>query len=131
MSVKTKKSSAPVKKTARKPATKKVAAKKPVTIRKPTIKPSVKVEEVKVEVKVDDGPKVYFAPPSPRLGDAPTHPVVNAKCRRGGDRQTEGQACNSLSAENLTPQGSNTVQFRCVKCKHTWSIPMGGSFQGV
>lgn len=99
----------------------KIAAKKSAT--KTAAKPSKKVEVEK--------PKVYFAPPTPRAGDDPTHPVVNAKCRRGQDKQTEGQACQSLSAENMTPTGSNTIHFRCVKCKYDWRVPMGGTFQGV
>jgi len=105
---------ATTKKKTEKPA--KITAKK-----SPTKKPAVKAEPA----------KVYFAPPSPQLNDAPTFPVVNAKCKRGSDRMSEGQSCPSLTAENMTRQGASVVQFRCTKCKYAWAVPMGGSFQGV
>ncbi len=59
---------------------------------------------------------------------APTRPVVNVKCRRGADKITAGQDCNSLSAENLGDPGAPQAQFRCVKCRYTWTVPVGGTF---
>lgn len=75
--------------------------------------------------------KVYFAPPSPKINEPPTYPVVYAKCRRGSDRMSEGQFCNNLSAENLTQSGSNVSRFRCTKCKYAWHVQTGGVFQEV
>ena len=95
-------------------------------------KPAKKAAKPKPSAKAaPDAPKVYFAPPTPTASDAPTFPVVNAKCRRGADKQTEGQACQSITAENMSPPGASVVQFRCTKCKHVWRVPMGGSFQGA
>lgn len=58
----------------------------------------------------------------------PQYPVVHVKCRRGSDKATEGQSCQSLSAENLTQSGSTVSQFRCTKCKHVWGVAVGGQF---
>ena len=55
-------------------------------------------------------------------------PVVHMKCRRGNDLVTKGQECKCMQAEKLTPDGSNFVQLRCVACKFTWGIPVGGAF---
>ena len=95
-------------------------------------KKTVKAVKPKAAEKPEaEKPKLYVAPPGPKLGDAPTHPVVHAKCKRGSDKLSEGQSCNSLSAENMTTQGSNIAQFRCTKCKYVWRVPMGGVFTGL
>lgn len=54
--------------------------------------------------------------------------VVHAACKRGSDQLTEGQRCDSTTAERLSPPGSLVVSFRCVKCKHQWNVPLGGGF---
>jgi transposase-like protein len=55
-------------------------------------------------------------------------PVVMAKCRRGSDRLTEGQSCQSKRAHQLTPPQSKHVSFKCADCGYSWTIPVGGSF---
>ena len=95
-----------------------MASKKSAKKAKPAAKPEVVTEK----------PAVYFAPPTPKLGDAPTFPVVNVKCRRGSDKISEGQSCSSLAAENMSTPGSASAQFRCTKCKYTWRVQMGGTF---
>jgi len=54
--------------------------------------------------------------------------VVNAKCRRGSDKVTSGQSCNSMRVINLSPPGSSTVQFKCDKCGYCWTVNLGGTF---
>ena len=54
--------------------------------------------------------------------------VVHIKCKRGTDRITSGQNCLSLSAEKLTPSGSMSTSFKCVKCGFVWSVAVGGTF---
>jgi len=58
---------------------------------------------------------------------AKTKPEVFAKCRRGGDRLTNGQSCDSMKAENMSEPGSHVVTMKCVKCGFTWGIPVGGA----
>jgi hypothetical protein len=53
---------------------------------------------------------------------------VFAKCKRGSDMVTKGQSCDSLQAVIVSPPRSHTTTMQCVKCKHTWSVPVGGSF---
>ncbi len=53
---------------------------------------------------------------------------VFAKCKRGSDAATKGQMCPSTNAYVLSPARSTTVTFRCVRCSHVWSVPLGGSF---
>ncbi len=103
------------------------------TAKKPAKKPAAGTTKAakgpaKASDPVKTKPKVYVAPPGPKLNDSPSYPVVNAKCRRGVDNQTVGQSCVSLTAENMTPFGSNNVRFRCTKCKYSWQVQVGGSF---
>lgn len=53
---------------------------------------------------------------------------VFAKCKRGSDAVTRGQFCPSTDAYLLSPERAPTALFRCVRCSHTWSVPLGGSF---
>lgn len=98
---------------------------------KSTTKKAAKISAKRPEPASEEKPKVYFAPAGPKANSAPTFPVVNAKCRRGGDQQTAGQSCKSLTAENMSPAGSHVVQFRCTLCKYVWRVQTGGAFQGV
>ena len=52
--------------------------------------------------------------------------TVHAKCRRGNNRATEGQSCNSLSAFNMSIPGSGVMKLKCAKCGFTWTIATGG-----
>lgn len=53
-------------------------------------------------------------------------PVVNMKCRRGGDRATVGQSCDGMLAEKLLKDGDRNAAFRCLKCKYRWNVAVGG-----
>jgi len=53
--------------------------------------------------------------------------VVHMKCRRGNDAATRGQSCDNMQAEKLSQDGSSYVQFKCLKCKHVWTVPVGGN----
>ncbi|OPZ35747.1 MAG: hypothetical protein BWY99_02178 [Synergistetes bacterium ADurb.BinA166] len=54
-------------------------------------------------------------------------PFVFAKCKRGSDAITAGQACDSTSAYCLSEPGSRVVSFQCKKCRHLWTVPLGGA----
>jgi len=58
-------------------------------------------------------------------------PEVLVKCKRGNDRLTEGEHCDSLTAEQVSEPGSNVASFKCKKCGFSWRIPLGGSFVGA
>ena len=83
----------------------------------------------KTETKKDESPKaVSFVGKKPA---GTPGPEVNMPCQRGKDLKTKGQACDSKRAFNISPQqGGKQATFRCVKCNHTWSVAMGGSFAG-
>lgn len=51
---------------------------------------------------------------------------VHVKCRRGSDKVTNGQNCNSMLAVNLSHPGSHIVSLKCVKCGFIWNVPVGG-----
>ncbi len=53
-------------------------------------------------------------------------PIVHMKCRRGGDRVTEGQTCKGMMAEKLSANGAQTASFKCTSCGYTWHVPLGG-----
>jgi hypothetical protein len=55
-------------------------------------------------------------------------PTVLVKCRRGQDMATNGQECVSMQAYNMSTPGDTIVRFKCVKCGHTWVVPVGGQF---
>lgn len=55
-------------------------------------------------------------------------PKVLVPCKRGNDRLTEGQRCDSKTAYQLSPQGSKAPAFKCVKCNYEWIVPIGGAF---
>jgi len=59
----------------------------------------------------------------------PEKKIVFAKCKRGTDRMTQGQECDSLKAEQLSDPGSANVRFKCIKCNYLWIIPIGGSIE--
>lgn len=54
--------------------------------------------------------------------------VVMVACRRGNDKLTTGQSCDSRQAYKLSADGDRAVRFQCVKCKHHWIVGLGGSF---
>ena len=54
-------------------------------------------------------------------------PVVHMKCRRGFDKTTHGQACKSMRAYKLSPDGSSNVIFTCIDCGFSWAVSVGGS----
>lgn len=39
---------------------------------------------------------------------------------------TGGQECSSMQALNMSEPGSSVVRFKCIKCGHVWSTPVGG-----
>jgi hypothetical protein len=53
---------------------------------------------------------------------------VFAICKRGSDKNTTGQKCDSNTAKKLNSEGSHVVIFRCTKCSFQWNVPIGGSF---
>jgi len=56
-------------------------------------------------------------------------PEVNIPCQRGKDLLTKGSSCDSKRAWNTSPrQGGRQASFKCMKCKHCWSVAMGGVF---
>ena len=81
----------------------------------------------KAALKKVEQPEIVV--PAPPVPEVPANPIVNVKCRRGSDKISEGQSCSSLTAENLTLHGSTIARFRCTKCKFSWGIPTGGTFQ--
>lgn len=56
------------------------------------------------------------------------NPKVLVACKRGSDRVTEGQSCDSKTAYRLTQSGSHAPRFKCVKCGYEWIVPVGGQF---
>lgn len=73
-------------------------------------------DECKVEIT-----SVEYGMPNEKL-------EVMVKCKRGSDRLTEGQHCDSKTAEQLSDPGSRIASFRCKKCGYSWDVPLGGSF---
>jgi len=65
------------------------------------------------------------------MTDQEEKPTVMVACRRGKDIVTKGQECSSRMAYQLSTPGGVQAQFRCVKCGHIWTVPLGGKFQGV
>ncbi len=62
-------------------------------------------------------------PPAP-----PEYPIVFVRCTKGSDPATKGQKCSSRQAFKLSADGHPSPMYRCVKCKHTFSVGLGGSF---
>lgn len=60
--------------------------------------------------------------------DPSVHPEVLVACRRGNDKLTAGQSCDSKRAYRLTGESSQAPAFKCVKCGFEWVIPIGGQF---
>lgn len=68
-------------------------------------------------------------------------PIVNIACRNtksvapGETAQSSAdrydQHCDSRSAYKLPSRVSGVVTYKCVKCKHVWSVPIGGQFHGI
>jgi len=68
-------------------------------------------------------------------------PVVFAACKRnsasvaGKVGQSSGDfpgLCGSRQAYKLpTPPGATFISLKCVKCGHSWTVPIGGEFRGV
>jgi len=63
--------------------------------------------------------------------DEDKHEKVHMACRRGIDRLTKGQSCDSRMAYKLTDPKSKAPAFKCVKCGFEWIVPIGGSFNVV
>ncbi len=59
------------------------------------------------------------------------HPDVQVKCKRGHDRLTEGEHCDSLTAFQISDPGARVASFKCKKCGFSWNVPLGGAFVGV
>jgi transposase-like protein len=59
------------------------------------------------------------------------YPEVHMACRRGNDKATHGQVCDSKRALNKTAQGAKHASFECTKCHFQWTVPVGGTFHGV
>jgi len=53
---------------------------------------------------------------------------VMVKCRRGSDKLTAGESCDSLSANKESHSTPYHVYFQCKKCGFRWNVNMGGSF---
>jgi hypothetical protein len=62
------------------------------------------------------------------VAQSPVRKIVHAACKRGKDPATANQSCNSLQAYQTSKPGLMYVSFQCVKCSHSWSITVGGSF---
>ena len=79
--------------------------------------------------KSDSGPKaVSFVGSRPKSKKGPE---VNMPCQRVKDLKTKGQSCDSKRAYNTSPtSGGKTASFECIKCGHSWTVAMGGSFAG-
>lgn len=62
------------------------------------------------------------SPTPPAAQDSPSK--VSMKCRRPG--------CDSITAEEIKVSGNSTESgrhmYRCLTCKLTWAISLGGSF---
>lgn len=62
--------------------------------------------------------------------EEPKKDEVFMACKRSSDKLFMGQNCNSLKAYKMSRDGSSIPTFTCVKCKYTWSVPIGGTFIG-
>lgn len=56
-------------------------------------------------------------------------PIVMMPCRRGSDKITANESCDSRQAYKLSKDGERSVRYECVKCRHLWFVALGGSFQ--
>lgn len=54
--------------------------------------------------------------------------IVHVKCRRGLDAATAGQECMCMQAYRMSEFGSSSPAYKCVKCGHVWTVPLGGAF---
>jgi hypothetical protein len=58
---------------------------------------------------------------SPGLSPTKEEPKkLNAKCRSGN--------CDSIQVYDVSVDGVPGKRYQCVKCKHTWAVNPGGSF---
>jgi hypothetical protein len=48
-------------------------------------------------------------------------------CKRGSDKFTNGQHCDSKVAFKMQIQNPHSPTFKCVKCGYVWSVGVGGS----
>ncbi len=55
-------------------------------------------------------------------------PIVFISCTRGSDPGSKGTKCSGRRAYKLSPDGHPSPMYQCVKCRHTFSIGLGGSF---
>lgn len=115
-------------------ATKKQAVKK---ISKKVAKKVAKKKISKKVAKKKAAPKEVIAPaPAPAAAAAavakeePKKDEVFMACKRSSDKLFMGQSCNSLKAYKMSRDGSSIPTFTCVKCRYTWSVPIGGTFIG-
>lgn len=53
---------------------------------------------------------------------------VFAKCKRGSDKATTGENCESNRAYKMPSHNPHVSIFRCSKCNYQWSLNLGGSF---
>jgi len=68
-------------------------------------------------------------------------PVVHIACKStksvAPDKTAQSSAdrydqhCESRTAYQLPSRAPGMVTYRCTKCKHIWSISVGGQFHGV
>lgn len=56
----------------------------------------------------------------------PENKEVFAKCRRGNDKVTSGQSCDSLKAFNISKERTHCI-LECQKCKFQWTVAVGGT----
>ncbi len=60
--------------------------------------------------------------------DADRYPVAFVRCTRGSSPATKGSSCDSRRAYKMSRDGSPNPMYKCVKCKHTFTVNVGGSF---
>lgn len=87
---------------------------------------SKKVPRSKPVVQAAPEP-VPVATPAP-APVAPPRKFVLVKCKRGSDKASEGQSCNSTSAYQTSPSGGHGVGFQCAMCNFSWYIATGGAY---
>ena len=68
-------------------------------------------------------------------------PVVNIACKATAsvapNKEAQSSAdrldqhCGSMRAYQMPSRANGVVTYKCVKCKHVWSVSIGGSFHGV
>lgn len=54
--------------------------------------------------------------------------IVFAACKVGSDPLTVGRSCDGRQAYKNSKVGARLLTLTCTKCSHSWSVPVGGSF---